>query len=122
MYFSWPVTAPFYIIHLDIWLPGDLRLGTGKKVSLLNAMCDLTQFVVSTVITDVSANALAKVFMEQVVFSFGLVSVVVDDADNKFLNVFQQMCTLLKIHFWPLTHYPKLFLRSIAESRQANKQ
>ena len=36
-------------------------------------------------------------FMENIVLSFGMVAVVVVDADSKFLNVFKSMCEILKI-------------------------
>ena len=40
---------------------------------------------------------LAKLFMEQVVLSFGMVVVLVADTDTKFLGVFQAICTALDI-------------------------
>ena len=36
------------------------------------------------------------------VLSFSIVAVVVVDANNKFLNVFKEMCANLKIVFWGL--------------------
>ena len=41
--------------------------------------------------------------MEQVVFTFGLVDVVVVDADSKFLGLFEDMCNRLDFIFWPLS-------------------
>ena len=52
---------------------------------LMNAMCDLTQFVVSSIIENPTAESLAQLFMEDVVLTFGMVAVVVVDADSKFL-------------------------------------
>ena len=102
MYFSWPVTTPFYIMHLDLWMPGKLVDNDGNTLQLLNCMCDLTQFVISILVSDARAEVLAKLFMEQVVFSFGMVAVVVVDADSKFLSVFKDMCEKLDFIFWPL--------------------
>ena len=65
-------------------------------------MCNLTQFVVSCIITDAQAEALSKVFMEQVILNFGMVAIVVVDADNRSKSIFEAMCELLKITFWPL--------------------
>ena len=45
---------------------------------------------------------LANTFMEEVALSFGMTSVIVVDADRKLRSVFEDMCTALKIHFWPL--------------------
>ena len=64
---------------------------------LLNCMCDLTQFVVSCIMTDINANLLAKIFMEEVVLNFGMVTVVVVDADSRFRSIFEAMCKVLKI-------------------------
>ena len=51
LYFSWPVTTPFYIMHMDLWAPGKIvSAASGKTQMLLNAMCDLTQFVISSVV------------------------------------------------------------------------
>ena len=93
MQFSWPVTIPFYIMHLDLW---------SQPGYLINAMCDLNQFVVSTVTYDVRSHVLAKIFMEEVILSFCMVPVVVVDADSRFLSAFEEACKILKIKFWPL--------------------
>ena len=63
LYFSWPVTIPFWIMHVDLWSPGTTTV-QGKKGYLLNCVCDLTQFVVSSVTVDITAHHLAKVFIE----------------------------------------------------------
>ena len=65
-------------------------------------MCDLTQFVVSSLVTNPTASSLAILFMENVVLSFGMVAVVVVDADSKFKGVFEELCDILKITYWPL--------------------
>ena len=102
LYFSWPVTAPFYIMHLDLWQPGKLEDEKQNSIYLFNSMCDLTQFVVSSIIKNPNALDLAKSFMEKVLLSYGMCSVVVVDADSKFRSVFEDMCSKLKIMFWPL--------------------
>ena len=90
-------------MHVDLWLPGKLLDSEGNTLQLMNAMCDLTQFVVSMLITDATAEHLGKIFMEQVVLTFGLVAVVVVDADSKFLGLFEDMCHRLGFIFWPLS-------------------
>ena len=102
LYFSWPVTTPFYIMHVDLWAPGHLVDKNGATLQAMNSMCDLTQFVVSSLVSDASSSVLAQVFMENVILTFGIVAVVVVDADSKFLGVFKTMCSILKIKFWPL--------------------
>ena len=102
LYFSWPVTTPFYIMHVDLWAPGHLVDQDGRTLQSMNSMCDLTQFVVSSLVEDATSTVLAKLFMEDVVLNFGIVAVVVVDADSKFLGTFKDMCSILKIQFWPL--------------------
>ena len=101
-YFSWPITSPFYIMHVDLWIPGKLVNAFGETLQLMNCMCDLTQFVISILVKEATSETLAELFMEQVVLSFGMVAVIVVDADSKFLGAFQAMCTALDIELWPL--------------------
>ena len=86
---SWPITAPFYIIHVDLCAPGQIEDENGKTLQLMSVMCDLTQFIVSIIVSDAHSESLGKLFMEQVVFSFGIVAVVVVNADSKFLALFE---------------------------------
>ena len=83
-------------------MPGKLTDESGKTLQLLNCMCDLTQFVISILVDDTSSENLGKLFMEQVVLSFGMVLVVVVDANSKFLNLFQDMCQRQDFIVWPL--------------------
>ena len=89
-------------MHVDLWMPGKLVNESGKTLQLMNRMCDLTQFVISILVDDARSEILAKLFMEQVVLSFGMVAVVVVDADSKFLHLFQEMCSKLDFLLWPL--------------------
>ena len=89
LYFSWPVTTLFYIMHIDLWMPGKLTGSTGQTLQLMSAMCDLIQFIVSILVKDVTAKILGRLFMEQVFFTFGMVAVVVIDTDSKFLDLFE---------------------------------
>ena len=66
-------------------------------------MCDLTQFVISIIVSDVHSEPLGKLFMKQVVFSFGIVTVIVVDADSKFLVLFEEMFNALGLKLWALS-------------------
>ena len=61
----------------------------------MNAMCDLPQFVIYIIVLDAHSEPLGKLFIEQVVFSFGMVAAVVVDADNKCLSFFEEMYNAL---------------------------
>ena len=104
LYFLWPVTSPFYIMHVDIWSPGHRVDETSEQnvIQLMNSMCDLTQFVISSIVKNINAEILSKTFMEEVALSFGMKAVIVVDADSKFRGIFEETCTALKIHLWPL--------------------
>ena len=93
---SWPVTTPFCIISVDIWKPGEVVNIDGYK-ALLNAMCDMTQFVVSTPVKCLVAAHIARAFMEGVLLKVGLCVVVVVDEGREFCSLFRDMCRLLNI-------------------------
>ena len=101
LYFSWPVTLPFWIMHVDLWSPGSTEIN-GKKGYLLNSVCDLTQFTVSSVTYDTTALQLSQLFMSDVILTFGMCAVVVVDAGSNFRGIFEEMCSILDITFWPL--------------------
>ena len=48
MHFSWPITVPFWIMHVNLWSPGATLDHDGNKICFMNIMCDITQFVVSS--------------------------------------------------------------------------
>ena len=102
VHFSWPVTSPFYIMHCDLWSPGQLSSSSSKNIHLLNCMCDLSTFVVSSIASDTTAATLAHIFIEKVLLTFGTCAVIVVDADSSFRGTFEAMCKILKVHFWPL--------------------
>ena len=102
-HFSWPVTVPFWIMHVDLWSPGDVVLDKdGNKGYLLNAMCDITQFAVATPTFNTTAAHMATLFMENVVLTFGMCAVVVIDDGSPFKGVFKELCDILRIQYWVL--------------------
>lgn len=102
MYFSWPTTIPFWIMHIDLWSPGETLID-GHKGYLLNAMCDLTQFVISSPTYEITAGYLAQLFTKDVILSFGMCAVIVIDAASSFKGLFKDMCEILGIQYWPLS-------------------
>ena len=102
LYFSWPFTMPFYIMHVDIWSPVHLVHNKKDTIQLMNLMCDLTQFFISSVVRNINVEILANTFMEGFALSFGMTSLGIVDADSKFWGVFEEKCKALKIHLWPL--------------------
>ena len=84
-------------------MPGELLDEEGRTLQLMNCMCDLTQFVISFIVKEANYMNLGKLFMKQVVLSFGMVTVVVVDTDSKFLYFFKDMCKRLDISVCPLS-------------------
>ena len=96
--FSWPISSPFAILHADLWCPGDFTDYTGSHY-LLNVMCDLTQFVVVVPVPGCTFAIIAKHFVQDVLFKFGLCYLVVIDDGTPFKAAFTAACDLLKIPF-----------------------
>ena len=90
-------------MHVDLYMPGNILDKECYTLQLMNCMCDLTQFIISIIVKEANSMNLGKLFMEQVVLSFGMVAVVVVDADSKFLHSFKEMCKRLNINLWPLS-------------------
>ena len=89
-------------MHIDIWSPLTVLHKNQEGCRLINDMCDLTQFVILSIKTDTKAESLAKLFMEEVVLSFGMVALVLVDADRRFRGAFEEMFKCLQITFWNL--------------------
>jgi hypothetical protein len=92
--FSWPVTAPMFVLHCDLWSPGATVADSGAS-HLLSAMCDLTQFVVSVPVTDTHAHELARLLFQEVLLKVGMCGLIVVDAGSTFCGVFADACALL---------------------------
>ena len=70
-------------MHIGIWSP-EIELNKNQEgCHLLNNICELTQFIMLSIKTDNKSESLVKLFMEEVVLSFAMVSVVVADADSR---------------------------------------
>ena len=69
----------------------------------MNAMCDLTQFFVSTVTTETHAEHPTKILMKNFILSFGIVAIPVVDTSSCFKSVFKGMCAALGIVYWNLS-------------------
>ena len=103
LHFSWPFTTLFYIMCVYLWIPSKLTDKNSHKLQLMNALGNLTQFIVSILVNEATSKILGKLFIEQVVFTFDMVAVVVVDADSEFLHLFEEMCKALGVIFWPLS-------------------
>ena len=76
--FSWLVSSPFAIIHDDVWILGH-RNDPNDYMVFMNAMRDMSQFVVVAPFRDESSATLADNFMQHVLMKFGICHLVVLD-------------------------------------------
>jgi hypothetical protein len=97
--FSWPVSCPFYILHLDLWQPGATTNEQSNSSYIFAGMCDLTGFVILTDTCDITALSLSLLFMKHFLLKVGLCGLVVVDAASSFRSVFEDMCKILGITF-----------------------
>ena len=89
-------------MHVNLWDPSTAISNDSSGHHLLNNMCDLMQFFVSTINTETHAEHLTKTFIENAVLLFSIVAILVDGAVSQFKNVFKDLCVSLGIIYWPL--------------------
>ena len=93
--FSLSVSSPFAILRVDLWIPGH-HFDPNGYMTLMNAMCDMSQFVVVVPLPDERSAMLASYFMQYVLMKFGI-WVVLDDG-NPFKGAFIAMCDVLNLN------------------------
>ena len=96
--FSWPIIAPFSILHADLWSPGVATSADGYT-QVLGPMCNLTGFVILAPLRSILSNDLAVAFMERVLLQIWFCHIIHVDAGNKFRSVFEVMCNSLSLWF-----------------------
>ena len=96
--FSWSVSSPFAILHVDLWMPGHHTDEYGN-MDLINSMCDMIQFVVVVPVPDENSATLASYFMQYVLIKFGLCHLVVLNDCTSFKRYFIAMCQALNINY-----------------------
>jgi hypothetical protein len=96
--FSWPLCCTFYILHIDLCAPGDIANYRGDTY-LLNAMCNLTGFVLVPATSNITAHNLARRFAQDVLLKIGFCGVVVVDDGSTFKGLFKTVCLMLGLSF-----------------------
>ena len=66
-------------------------------------MCDLTQFVISSVAVRISAPTVVELSTVDIVLTFGTCPVFVVDNSISFKGAFIDICKVFKIHYWCLS-------------------
>ena len=96
--FSWPISSPFGILHVNLWIPGDY-LYTNSYMVLMNTVCDTNQFVIIIPVPNESSAILASYFMQHVWMKFGLCHLVVLYGSSIFKRTFIGMCQALNLYY-----------------------
>ena len=91
--FSWPVSSLFAILHVDLWILGH-HSDPNEYMTLMTAMCNMSQFVVVVPVPDESSATLASYFMHHVLMKFGLCHLVVLD-NGSLLKAISSPCVML---------------------------
>ena len=76
-------------MHIDIWCPIHILEPTGNRGILINVMCNIMQFVISTPTYNITAENLTKLFMVEVFLNFGTCAVIVVNNGSTFKGNFQ---------------------------------
>ena len=93
--YSTPTAEPFSVIHADLWSTRSVQSPPANSYILI-CMDELTGFVYVVPVPNTSSRTIAKHFKE-FLLCFGLCSLVIIDADNRFLGKFCQMCAALNL-------------------------
>jgi hypothetical protein len=94
--FGWPLDSPFCTLHVDLFSMGEVE-GNGVQEHVMNTMCDMTQFVITTPVPDTAAHVLAPIFMQEVLLKVGFCVMVVVDDGSTFKGIFVEMCKIIKL-------------------------
>ena len=63
--FSWPVSSPFPILYVNLWMIGRHTDNNGN-IGIMKVICDVRQFVVVIPVPDEISATLASYFMQHV--------------------------------------------------------
>ena len=126
--FFWPVSDPFAILHVDLWIPGH-HTGPNGYMALMNIMCDMRKFV-----SNESSTTLASFFMQYILMTVGFCYHVVLDDGSPLKGAFIAMCDALNLTYDVLAkrnhkglageHFHSFLKKSViiaAEDRGTNK-
>ena len=105
--YSWPVSSPFAILHVNIWQPGNVTSYSGSKY-ILGVMCNLTTFAIIADLDSIDSATLAATFMKDILLKIGLCLLVAPDAGSPFKKNFVDMCKALRLWYFGCECAPPL--------------
>ena len=96
--FPWPVSSPFTILHVDLWILGHFTDSNGN-VTLMNTMRDMCQFVAVVPVPDETSVTLVDYFVQHIVMKSGMCYLIVLDDGTLFKGAFVAMCQSLNLNY-----------------------
>ena len=94
--YSFPIEAPFMVLHADIYQAGAHSSFEGNSHYLITC-CGMTTFGCMEPVSKPDSTHLASAIMK-ICLKFGLCHTLVLDKDSKFFSVFRATCDLLNIN------------------------
>ena len=96
--YSFPIDAPFKIIHIDIYQVGTDQDFNGER-SFMNILDGMTSFAISEPVNSDQLNStgFAEIFIK-VVLVHGICHTIVIDKDSKFRGTFEKLAIMLQIN------------------------
>ena len=96
--FSWSMSSSFAITYVDLWMPSKYTDSIGN-MTLMNTMCDKSQFVVIVLVTKKIYAVFAENVFQHVLMKFDLCHIVVVDDGNPFICDFVAMSKTVDLNF-----------------------
>jgi hypothetical protein len=99
--YSFPISAPFHVLHVDGYQTGDLSSFDGHKVHVVGAD-GMTAYCCIEHVQKANSTTFAKALM-RMMLRHGISHTVVLDKDSKFYGTFRETCELLQLNIHTLS-------------------
>ena len=113
--------APFDVMFLDIWSPGDIP-DTAGNFKVLTALCCMTGYAIGVPLPkEITSTSLAHLSFMHIFVPFGLPRLVIVDDDSKFKGFFIAMLTNIGMAIDPVSPQNHKAVRNERFHRYLNK-
>ena len=99
---TYPDDAPFHVIHIDTYYPGNIQSFSGHSAIFL-AMDHMTGAILGIPLQQLNSRSFALALLQLCTSGMGFPHLIVVDADSKFLSTFEHMCSFLHLPLHPLS-------------------
>ena len=88
----------FWIIHVNLWIYS-YNIDIKANTIVMNAICNISQFLVSVSVSDESSSILAEYFSQHFLMKFGVCHLVILDDGGPFKGIFISICKILNLYY-----------------------